>query len=891
MESTRRYKFADDVLKPIYGLSEATAIATATVMGRPLSRYRMERGSFEIGQRAVWNDGLDVEKSITFIGVGKALTGNKVGIADDAGNMLPEHTIGHVMIKGGIVTGGYYKSPEETKEAYRSDGWLKTGDIGFLNEGELVVVGRQKEIIVVNGLKYTCNVIEDMLQQKISAPLGQAVVCTCMDSKRKSEGAVVFVQHILDFSNRQEADTFMAYTRRVREIVFENAGFMVDHVIPVDIIPKTGSGKVKRRELGNRFGQGEFDEVMEKIEQETYNMNHIEEKKRDPMSGAKVLQTVADTIKELFGLNISDYDLAFQDYGILSVNVPSLIDRMNKIFGINLQVASFFNNPSIRKFSEYIYKMLDNKVKDDVVDAAPSAAAVKDKIAIVGMSCRFPGGANSIREFWEILTSGRDGISDIPENRWKLEDYYDEDENAPGKMYCRKGGFLSKPVDEFDASFFNISPKEAAALDPQQRMLLELVWEAFENADIDITEYNGSNTGVYVGISTNEYMLAHAFSGDLPRIDAYSLTGASTSTACGRISYTFGFEGPSLTVDTACSSSLTALHIACQEIKTGETEMAVVGGANLMLSPAYNIGFSKLHATSPDGHSKSFDAGANGYGRGEGGGIILLKELSKAQRDNDQILGIICGTSINQDGKSNGLTAPNGASQAKLIERALSASQLLSTDVGYVEMHGTGTPLGDPIEVGSVVETYCKNRELSEPLRIGSVKSNIGHLEAAAGVASIIKVLLSFKNDMIPANLHFSNPNPLIRWDDFPVEVVGRHTEWRRNGKPRRAGINGFGFGGSNAHVILEEYQEPQDAKQGVNHDGNQGANLGVKQYANQAANLGVKQYANQAAKQYVNQDTDHGLDYIIKISAKSKTSLYKRIQSYAEAISDCGDE
>ncbi|MCL2151906.1 MAG: SDR family NAD(P)-dependent oxidoreductase [Oscillospiraceae bacterium] len=850
VEVTKKYNLPCGVVKPMYGLSEATAVVTAVGMERPFSKYKMRRDSFNIGDKAVWDDNFDTNKSITFTGVGKVLSGSKIRIADDMGSPLPEHTIGNVLISGTIVTAGYYKAPIETQESFGEDGWLRTGDIGFLNDGELVIIGRNKEIIVVAGMKYTCNVIEDMIHQKIEAHYGQPVVCSCVNPKRKSEGAVVFIQCNLDFEDPQELRSFIEYGNDIRDLVYKDVGFIIDNVVPVQVIPKTASGKVRRRLLGDQFNRGEFAKVIELLDQAKQQEKQTEKREGSSYSRASIADTMVKVIREMFSLEIDDYNLAFQDFGVVSINVPPFIKRINQIFSTDFHIASFFNYSSVNKLSEYIYNELTNKEKYLVSDNLSSKVEHEDRVAIIGMSCRFPGGANSVKEFWDVLVNGKDGIIEVPENRWDMGKYFDEDENAPGKMYCQKGGFLTKAIDEFDAQFFNISPKEAAALDPQQRMMLELTWEAFENAGLDITKFNGSDTGVYLGISTNEYMMAHVHSGDLSKIDAYSLTGACISTACGRISYTFGFEGPSLTVDTACSSSLTALHVACKEMKEGAMEMAVVGGVNLMVTPAPNVGFSKLRATSKDGHSKSFDASASGYGRAEGAGIILLKMLSKAQRDNDIILGVIDGTCINQDGKSNGLTAPNGVAQTKLIEKALASAQLSSNDIDYVEMHGTGTPLGDPIEVSSVVAAYCKNRDSYNPLKIGSVKSNIGHTEAAAGMASIIKVLLSFKHNLIPANLHFKNPNPLIDWNSFPVEVVKEHAAWNADGKLRRAGINGFGFGGSNAHVILEDYQETQAT----------------------------------------DQKTGNGINYILKISAKKEVSLLKKIEQYEATIAECAE-
>lgn len=476
-----------------------------------------------------------------------------------------------------------------------------------------------------------------------------------------------------------------------------------------------------------------------------------------------------------------------------------------------------------------------------------------EKIAIIGMSCRFPAGSNSIEEFWDCLIEGRDGIVDIPKTRWDFQKYFDENKDIPGKMYCKKGGFLDIPIDEFDAGFFNISPLEADYIDPQQRLLLELTWEAFENAGIDITKYNGKNVGVYTGLSSNEYSQTGLYSGDMTKIGPYALTGGSMSTLCGRVSYIFGFEGPSFTVDTACSSGLTAFHLACSAINSGETDIALVAGVNLILSPVISVAFSKLQAISPDGHSKAFDANANGYARAEGGGVIILKKVSDAIRDKNDILGIVGATGINQDGKSNGLTAPNGSAQAKLIKETLNRGQLDASDISYVEMHGTGTPLGDPIEVNAVSKVYCEKRNSENKLKIGSVKSNIGHLEPAAGMASIIKVLLSFKNNLIPANLYFSKPNPYIDWENAGIEVVSKHQEWNKSEKPRRVGINGFGFGGSNAHVILEEYKEK--------------------------------------IRPVKIEDATDGLNYILKMSAKSEASLRNYVKKYIDQLEKCDDD
>ncbi|MFA7403846.1 MAG: type I polyketide synthase, partial [Pelobacteraceae bacterium] len=433
-----------------------------------------------------------------------------------------------------------------------------------------------------------------------------------------------------------------------------------------------------------------------------------------------------------------------------------------------------------------------------------------EPVAIIGMGCRLPGGANSPDEYWRLLSEGRDAVSPIPSERWPASRYFDENAETPGMMYIREAGFLDCSPYDFDPRFFGISPKEARALDPQQRLLLEVAWEALEHAGINPASLQGSRTGVFIGISSSDYECAHLNSGDPSLIDPYSMTGITFSTAAGRISYTLGLEGPCIPVDTACSSSLVALHLACSSLKAGECDMALVGGVNLMLAPEPLIAFCKLRALSPEGRCKTFDASANGYGRGEGCGMIVVKRLETARRDDDRILALVKGSALNNDGRSNGFTTPNGLAQRRVICAALEAAALQPGDIDYVEAHGTGTPLGDPIEVEALAAAFGKGRDASHPLLIGSAKTNIGHLEAAAGVAGLIKLVLALNREMIPPHLHFSTPNPHVAWGDMPLKVVSGGASWQRSARPRRAGISGFGFSGTNAHVIVEEAPLPE---------------------------------------------------------------------------------
>ncbi len=423
-----------------------------------------------------------------------------------------------------------------------------------------------------------------------------------------------------------------------------------------------------------------------------------------------------------------------------------------------------------------------------------------DPIVIVGMACRFPGGVRTPEEFWELLWSGRDAISEVPPQRWDVDAFYDPDPAALGRMYSRWGGFVDG-VDEFDAAFFGIGDAEARAMDPQQRLLLEASWEALERSGRAPGELAGSRTGVYVGLCFSEYPGTPTLTTDPTAIGAYSVLGAAPSVAAGRVAYALGLQGPAVTLDTACSSSLVALQSAEDGLRAGRCDLALVGGVNLQLAPETTIGFSRLSALSPDGRVRAFAADANGYVRADGCGVLVLERLSAARRNGDRVLAVVRGVAVNHDGRSNGLTAPNGPAQQRVIGDALTRAGIRPTDVDYVETHGTGTPLGDPIEAAALAEVYCAGRQT--PLLIGSVKTNIGHAEAAAGVAGVMKAVLMLRHGKIPPSLHFDAPSPHIDWARTSLEVVRTGRTWPQTGRARVVGVSSFGMSGTNAHVIL----------------------------------------------------------------------------------------
>ena len=431
-------------------------------------------------------------------------------------------------------------------------------------------------------------------------------------------------------------------------------------------------------------------------------------------------------------------------------------------------------------------------------------SARHEPIAIVGIGCRFPGGAEDPQAFWQRLQEGYDAITEVPAERWDVGAYYDPTPATPGKLYTRTGSFLAQ-VDQFDPQFFGISPREAINMDPQQRLLLEVCWEALEEAGYASQRLRGSATGVFVGVTANDYSGLCMQSGDIAELDVYFASGNPFHTMAGRVSYELGLQGPTMALDTACSSSLVAVHLACQSLRLGECDLALAGGVNLILSPEGTIVTCQARMLAPDGRCKTFDAAADGYVRGEGCGVVVLKRLGDAQAAGDTILALLLGSAINHGGASGGFTVPNGPAQQALLRQALQSARVSPEEIQYVEAHGTGTSLGDPIEVGALGAVFGPKRPPGQPLLVGSVKTNIGHLEAAAGIAGLIKVVLALDHEELPPHLHLHQPNPHIAWAEMPIEVPTVRRPWAVGRNRRVAGVSSFGVSGTNVHVIVAE--------------------------------------------------------------------------------------
>ncbi|MEU0395897.1 SDR family NAD(P)-dependent oxidoreductase [Streptomyces sp. NPDC006208] len=543
----------------------------------------------------------------------------------------------------------------------------------------------------------------------------------------------------------------------------------------------------------------------------------------------RVLALVREEASRALGLRSAESvrpDRPLRELGMDSMTAMELRNRIGTRIGTKLPATLLFDHPTAARLAEYLLTTAlatggrttrrtaphtQQTRTQQTRTQAPATRASDEPVALVAMACRLPGGVNDPEGLWHLVAEGRDAVGPFPAGRWDVESLYDPDPEVMGKSYAREGGFL-EDLESFDAGFFGITPREAAAMDPQQRLLLETAWEALERAGIVPAELAGSSTGVYVGMFGSDYLAGTR----LDQLDGYVGTGSALSVASGRLAYALGLGGPALTVDTACSSSLVALHLAAQGLRSGECDLALAGGVTVMVTPGTFVEFSRLRGLSPTGRCRSFSDEADGAIWAEGAGMVVLKRLSDARRDGDEVLAVLRGTAVNQDGRSQGLSAPNGPAQEQVIRRALEQSGLGPADIDYVEAHGTGTTLGDPIEANALSEVFGDSRPHGRPLYLGSLKSNIGHAQAASGVIGLIKVVQSLRHRALPRTLHAGTPSRHVDWDDSGLHLLQEEVAWPSSGeRVRRAGVSAFGISGTNAHVIVEEAPaaeaEPQD--------------------------------------------------------------------------------
>lgn len=757
--SLKPHKISTEVMKPAYGMAESTLMASSHPTGTPVITVTVNRLSLQHeGTVEFVPEGSP--QAITLVSCGQASQYVRLRIVDKRDHPLADGRTGNIQLKGISITSGYYQL--EDKDTFSADGWLKTGDTGFIHEGNLYIAGREKEMIIINGLNYYPYDLERVLEAEDGKLFGLTkTAAAAVPDDNNGDELIIFVQY------RGSEQQFGGVAEQVRKAIMKHFGLVVKAVVPVSRIPKTTSGKLQRRKLAEEYLSKKTPAASKISQYSTY------------------IQLIQQEITALFGITDIQTDVPLTELGFDSLKGTELINRINHITQLSLSPTVVFEYPTIHRLAEHLATVKQEK-------HFVSRQTAFEPVAIIGMAGKFPGGANDPEKLWELLIKGTDPVTAIPVERWQMPD---------GSKAFAAGSFVDHP-ELFDAGFFGISPKEAAALDPQQRMLLETAFLALQDAGYPLPAIQHTDTGVFLGLSHSDYMRAHICSDDMEAIDPYSLTGTITSTAAGRLSYFFDLSGPAMVINTACSSSLVAIHYACKSLQSGDCSMAIAGGVNLMLAPEPTVALTRIQALSPDGRCKTFDASADGYGRGEGCALIVLKPLAAAIENGDAILGVIRSSAINQDGKSNGLTAPNGLAQQRLVSKAIQMAGITPDEVDYVEAHGTGTSLGDPLEIEALQQAYrTGNRQ--QPLLTGSLKSNIGHLESAAGIAGLMKILLSFRHQHIPGNLHFHRPNPLIPWETLKIKVVDKPVSWPAD-KKRIAGISSFGFSGTNAHAIIE---------------------------------------------------------------------------------------
>jgi amino acid adenylation domain-containing protein len=782
-----------NVMTPGYGLAEGSLICTlCPVAEEGIAALDVDRRSLAIG-RALTQVAPASPHAVRFVDCGLPYPNTELRITGADRAPLAGDVVGRIEIRGGAVTAGYYRNAEESARWIDRDGWLDTQDLGALHNGRLYVLGRVKEMIIVAGVNYFPHDIEQaILNSKGERELNKYIAAG-VNAGQAGEQLLVFVYH-----RRADGD-FAPVAAEVRKVLAASFGLAPAHVVPVAKIPKTTSGKVQRFRLVDDFLSGKFDALLQQMGEPRALIAAA----APAADHADIAARTRQVVEQVLGRTGIDTDTSFFELGFTSLRLVDLKLALEEAFGLALDSTSALDYPTVSSMAR--------RIADAMPAATPVAAPPPDSgrdIAIVGVACRFPGAANTPQAYWELLRGAVDPVREVPAERWT------SDPQAGVPVSTRQGGFIDA-IDQFDPLFFGIAPAEAQAMDPQQRLLLEVCHEAIENAGWSAAQLAGTNTAVFVGIAGSEYA---AVGRDLGHgTGPYTFTGTMFSTAAGRISYTFGLQGPSMAIDTACSSSLVAVSQAMRELRAGGADVAIAGGVNLILKVDGHVSFSRLNALSETGRCRSFDDSADGYIRGEGCGIVILKRLADALRDGDTVLAVLKGAAVNHNGRSGGLTVPSGPAQERLIAQALHDAALAPSAIDYVEAHGSATRLGDPQELHALARVF---EPRAAPLRVGSVKSNIGHLESAAGAAGLIKLVLMLKHKTMVPNLHFTTGNSLVDWSRAPFQVVAQTQAWNSGAAPRSAGISSFGIGGTNAHLVLQEFVAPVPAPASGRTDG-----------------------------------------------------------------------
>jgi len=798
--------FDPSAMYPCYGMAEANFISGGLSPRDPLVS-RFHNAKIALGHAELADDGEEAGTT-ALVGCGQIQGGQRVLVVDpETREPCADGCVGELWVSGPSVGRGYFRREADTKMTFHArvagtnEGpFLRTGDLGAFVADELYVAGRLKDLIIVRGVNHYPQDIE-LLAERAHAAIRPG--CGAAFSVEVGgEEQLVLVSEVDTRSGALNANAVISAVRRAVAETHDLPMYAMVLIAP-GTIAKTTSGKIQRRACRAAFLDGTLNPLAQ-WRRATPTPAHATADDAQPAAGtpprsvAEIRAWLVAQIAARLHIDPRRVNPAepFVSYGMDSRETVGLSGDIEKWLGRRVSPTVAYAHPNVTALARYLAGHAAT-----APDATPDAVVFADSaepIAIVGVGCRFPSAANP-DEYWQLLRDGVDAIREVPSDRWDAHAYYDPDPSAPGKMNTRWGGFLDH-LDHFDPAFFGISPREAAHMDPQQRLLLEVAWEAMEDAGMPPSGMAGSPVGVYVGVTTNDYGRLQMCDAD--RIGAYSATGSLLCIAANRISYAFDFRGPSVAVDTACSASLVAVHYACQALRSGEVTAALAGGVNAIISPENTVSQARLGGLAADGRCKTFDARADGIVRGEGAGVVVMKTLSRAVADGDRIYAVVLGSAVNQDGRSNGLTAPNPEAQVALLREAYRRAGVSPGSVSYVEAHGTGTRLGDPIEARALGSVLAEGRADGDRCVVGSVKTNFGHLEAAAGVAGLIKVALSMQHGAIPPSLHFQSANPDIPLDELPLKVQTTLTDWPATHRPI-AGVSSFGIGGTNAHVVL----------------------------------------------------------------------------------------
>ncbi|MCL9683049.1 type I polyketide synthase [Legionella maioricensis] len=802
--------FHAETFYPAYGMAETTLMVSGKKPGDNTVILDVDK------QVLLESHKIHVDKTaksrVSIVGCGYTAAEHEVKIINpQTQQILDAYEIGEVVIAGPSITQGYWEKPEASEQMFglklphSNKRFLRTGDLGFLDAtGQLFITGRLKDLMIIRGQNIYPQDIEYVVYESHPALIRHGASAFLMEIE--DEPALVIIQEVHRRAKDFDA-IFAAILRRCSEDLAVVPAKII--LIPQATLLKTSSGKVQRNACRDAMLNNELTVIAQWQKVTKQAPQHpVDVKEND-------LQTwMSQWFANRLNLNLQQIDSKanFAYYGVDSSLAMQFCAALEQYLQCDINPSLLWSYSTIEQLANYLSPAPFVQNETPLVQSQESKKQQMEPIAIIGMSCRFPGGINTPEQLWSFLQEGKEGIRQVPADRWNAELYYDPVPNTPGKMVTDRGGFIDH-IDQFDAALFNISPREAEAMDPQHRLLLELSWEALEHAGIAPSSLNNSDSGVFVGISSDDYSRL-ATDAVYQYADAYYGLGNAHSAASGRIAYFLGSQGPNETVDTACSSSLVAVFNACQELQSRMCHVAIAGGVNSILEPSISISFSQAGMLSPSGKCQVFDANADGYVRSEGCGVLILKRLTDAQRDGDKILAVIQSAVVNSDGHSNGITAPSPQAQKELIETALNQAGLSADAISYIEAHGTGTRLGDPIEFNALREVFATGTR-QKVLYVGSVKSNLGHLEAAAGMAGLMKTILMLQHKQIPANVHLKNVNPLINLDSIPAQVPTQLQRWETTSAQtiRYAGVSSFGFTGTNAHLILAEAQPDEKEK------------------------------------------------------------------------------